>query len=124
MIEMGIDFGAAQEESEAARQPAPAGIYTLQVIDVEEGVTKNDTPRLTYKLAVVANADPKLNDKKMMFFVNTQGPGVGFLTEMLTKFKCPWKGTSFDERAPIGKQAKANVIVSDCGKYNNIQSWV
>lgn len=124
MIEMGIDFNAAQKESEAAMQPAPADIYTLQVTDVEEGVNKSGGPRLTYKMEIVANSNPKLNGKKMMFFTNTTGPGVGFLTEMLTKFKCPWKGTSFDERAPIGKQAKANVVVSDCGKYNNIKSWV
>ena len=124
MIDMGIDFAGAQKESEEAQAPATASIYTLQITDVEEGTNKAGGPRLAYKLEIVACADPKLNGKKMMFFTNTTGPGVGFLTEMLEKFKCPWKGTSFDERAPIGKQAKANVTISDDGKCNTIQSWV
>ncbi len=123
---MEIDFSAAQEESEAARQPAPADIYNLQVTDVEEGTNGSGGPRLTYKMEIVACANPKLNGKTIMFFVNTTGPGVGFLTEMLTKFGCEkaWKGTDLDERAPVGKQAKANVVISRCGKYNNVQSWV
>jgi len=128
VIEMGVDFGAAQKEAEAAMTPAPAGVYTLQVNSYELGKTKKDKPRITFHVAIINSPNPDLNGKKINYFANLPDKGdltgVGFLTQFLTAVGRPWKGSSFDPDGVVGLTCNANLKVSEDGRWNEITSFV
>lgn len=128
IIETGIDFGAAQAEAAKAMAPAPEAVYTLQVNSYEAGETKKGQARLMWKVSIVESADPAFNGKNINHFTNLPDngnmTGVGFLIDFLNAVGCPWEGSSFDPDIVIGKTCRANVGISEDGKWNNVVSFV
>lgn len=128
IVEMGVDFNLAQKQSSLAMSPAPAGVYTLQVISVEGGVSKRGKGRLMWMLQIVNATEPTLNGKKVSYFTNIPTAddmtGVGFVVQLTKALGKPWNGTSLNTDDYIGLTASANVGVSPDGKWNNIISFI
>lgn len=128
IIELGIDFNAAQKEAEKAMQPAPIGVYELQVSTIEPGVTKTGKGRLMWIMQIVNNADATLNGKKVSYFTNIPTPtdisGIGFLVQLTNALRKPWNGQSFNTDDYLGLTCRANLGISEDGKWNNVVSFV
>lgn len=128
LIEMGIDFSAAQKEAEEAMKPAPNGVYTLQVLDCEMGHTQKGQLRGRWTLQITDSPNPEDNGKKISHFTNFPDngdlTGVGYLTQFLSAIGNPWTGSDFDTDTCKGLTCRANVGISDDGKWNQIESFV
>ncbi len=128
VIEIGVDFNKAQIESEKVMLPAPAGVYALQVLNIESGVTQKGKGRLMWIMQVVNSTDPTFNGKKVNYFTNiptaTELSGIGFLVQVTKALGKPWGGTSINTDDYIGSMCKANIGISDDGKWNNIISFI
>lgn len=129
VIELGVDFNKAQKEADALMQPAPAGVYQLQVSSIEAGVSKNSgRGRLMWLMQIVNSSDPSFNGKKVTYFTNiptaTDTTGIGFLVQITNALKKPWNGTTINTDDYLGQICKANIGISDDGKWNNIISFV
>ena len=128
MIDVGIDFSAAEEASKI--QPLPEDDYTLQIEKVEEREAKTSgRPMLNWTLSVVNAEDPKHNGRKI--FYNTMLPyrddsgelitkGVGFLVDFVKASGQTWEGTSLDPESLVGNTLGATIGIKEYqGKLNN-----
>lgn len=128
IIELGVNFTTAQEASNALMLPAPTGVYQLQVNGIELGQTKKGKQRLMWIMQIVNSTDSSLNGKKVSYFTNIPSAvdvsGVGFLVQITNALGKPWSGSVINTDDYLGLVCRANLGVSDDGKWNNIISFV
>ena len=135
VVNVGVTIDEAQEIAKKQLEPAPASIYELQctecVDQAEDGSqlkTKKGRPQVYFTLAITGAADPDLNGKQMRVYCMLPHKGDNTWLDRLiklTKALGPgWNGTGFNTEDFIGKTCRANVVVSDDGKWNEIESYV
>ena len=120
-INLGKTFDDAEKEAAEMRNPVPAGIYTLKVVDMEMRPSKKGDQYISWKLEVFGSmTNPALNGKKIFHNTPAGGTGIGFLLDFIKACGKRWEGVTFNPSMLLGSTLTANVSVKTYqGKESN-----
>lgn len=137
IINTGMDFQEASEAVAEATSPAPAGPYSLQLIELavenksgEPYVDKNGLSFMIGRLEIVGNENASLNGKRVTCLCyppsdNVEDAGMSQgLIDLMNAVGKPYEGSSFDTDDYAGLQCEANLGIQKGGKYNEIASFI
>jgi hypothetical protein len=129
-IAIGVNYTDAVAIAEKQKEPAPDGVYTLEVKGYEEGLKtkKKNKAMIRFDTEVINHPDEAINGKKIGIFVVLPEDGdmtsIRSLVDFSTGFGKPWDGDYVDGDDYLGARAEVNLETSDDGKWNQLESYV